>query len=604
MFISETTDQKLIYQKYLDSALKRLFPSIEEELLGKIAGKMSWQKIHAGAVLFRQDDIGDSMYVILSGRLEAVVNAHSASENVVGEITKGECAGEMSLITGKNRTATVRAVRDSIIARFSKDDFEQVIAAHPQLVMGISRQIIERLTTTIHQIAREKKFISVAFIPVGNPANAEIVTNELYDALSLHSDTLLLNEQIALELGFHENDDVSFINWLAEKELRHDVIVYSTKTELGGWTKRCIRQADKIILIVESGCDPKALYQKLDWLHKSAVIAAELLILHSPDAPHAADTSQYLQHPVIRRHYHIRKGNLRDIQRVARILTGKANALVLSGGGARGLAHIGIYKALREANIPVDLIGGTSIGSIVAAAIAMDWDPEDVRIEARKAFLVDKPLKDYTLPIISLIKGKQLQEVNQKYFREINIEDLWINYFCVSSNFSTSELKLHRSGSLYKAVTASASIPGVLPPVVDGNHLLIDGGVMNNFPVDIMRDLYPCNIIGIDLSAEKEYELNYDRIPGGWYYLWNKFLPFGRKYKVPGIATIMMKSTLLGSFQKQIKMKEEVDLYLNPPVGRYKLLDMKAFDQLVQLGYDYATLELQKIDIKQKVWQE
>ena len=606
MEISSLAESHVLYDNFLHAALLKLFPSIQVDLLNEIASKMEWFNLHAGEILFDQGDEGNSMYILLSGRLQAIVNEATPAEKVVGEIIKGESAGEMSLITGEKRTATVKAVRDSILAKLSKEDFEKIITEHPQLVMGISRQIIQRLTTTIHQITKEKKFTSIAVVPVNENVDIKAFTRSLSNALEKHSSTLMLTEN-SIEKLTKDNAaaDVGYINWLAEQELKHDVILYETGSKHNDWTFRCVRQSDKVLVVINAGDNVASLNEKIEWLKRDYRLSAiEVVIAHPADTLYPVDTYKLLEHPAIRQHYHIRKGNQKDVQRLGRILTGKANALVLSGGGARGLAHIGVFKALHEAGIPIDLVAGTSIGSIVAAGIAMDWTPEKVQSEARTAFLVDKPLKDYTLPLISLIKGKQLQNVNHKYFQKINIEDLWINYFCVSSNFSTSELKIHQRGLLFKAITASASIPGVLPPVVDNNQLLIDGGVMNNFPVDIMRKLYNCNIIGVDLSAEKEYSLNYERIPGGWYYLWNKFLPFGKKYRVPGIATIMMKSTLLGSFQKQIKLREEVDLYFNPPVGKYKLLDMKAFDKLVEVGYKYAVDVLQNEEIKKKVWQE
>jgi NTE family protein/lysophospholipid hydrolase len=294
-------------------------------------------------------------------------------------------------------------------------------------------------------------------------------------------------------------------------------------------------------------------------------------------------------------------GDRNHMARLARMITDSGIGLVLSGGGARGFAHIGIFKAMKEMGLPIDMVCGTSIGSIIAAGIAIDYDLAHLLSQYRSAFVDEKPLSDYTLPVLSLIKGHKLQKVNRKYFKDYHIEDLWLNFFCVSSNYTTSELVIHDRGPVWKAVTASASIPGVLPPIVEGNHLLVDGGVVNNFPVDIMKSRYGGKLIGIDLKIEKEYKLNYDRLPGGWHLFFSRFLPFLRKYRTPGIATIMMKSTLLASAGHQRKMVEDLHLYLRPPVGNFGLLRLDEFDKIVQAGYTYARETLTPADLKSLV---
>ena len=134
--------------------------------------------------------------------------------------------------------------------------------------------------------------------------------------------------------------------------------------------------------------------------------------------------------------------------------------------------------------------------------------------------------------------------------------------------------------------------------MVEGNYLLVDGGVVNNFPVDIMKNKYGGKLIGIDLKVEKEYKLNYTNLPGGWYLFFSKLLPFMKRYKSPSIATVMMKSTLLASAQHQRKMIPDLHLYLRPHVGDFGLLKLNDFDRIVQDGYTYATERLNHEDLK------
>lgn len=587
--------------KYLHEILKDFFPDISTSTLKDIAEKMNWQKLSAGERLFQQGDAGDSFYVLLSGRLKAIVNEGSPDEKVVGEILKGESVGEMSLITGEKRTASIRALRDSLLARLDKQDFEELAAKEPQVLMAASRQVIQRLTHSIHQIAPQKSYSSIAIFPVGEVDGATFAQN-LFNAAKNYADVLKLDETLAnQEVQTEADHDLGLTNWLSEKESQHEMLLYQSDGSDTEWTRTCLRQADKVLIIANAQDSPQPSTWEEEILHQNPELHCELVLVHPADTAYPTGTAGFFEKRNVSQHYHLREAKHKDFQRLARIITGKANALVLAGGGAKGFAHLGVFKALREANIPVDIVAGTSIGSIMAAGIAMDWAPEEVLAKSRQAFLVEKPLKDYTLPMVSLLYGNKFQQTIKKYFQDIRIEDLWINFFCVSSNFSTSEPVLHQQGPLHKALAASASIPGVLPPIVDGNSLLIDGGAFNNFPVDIMRQLYNCNIIGVDLNAEKEYKLNYDRIPSGWRYMISKFLRLGKRYRIPGIATIMMKATILGSRQKQSEMKKEVDLFMQPPVEGYKMLDMKAFDPLVKTGYEYASEMLKDEEVRSRV---
>jgi len=598
---SSNSGASQLHKDHLHQILRDFFPGIKQAILEDIAAKMSQQRLDAGEILFRQDEDGDSFYVLLSGRLQAIVNENSNSENIAGEILKGESVGEMSLITGEKRSATVKAVRDSFLVKLSRSDFESLAAKEPKIIMAATKQVVKRLTNTIHRVSPRKSYSSIALFPLGRVKESDFM-EDIFKAAKICSDVIRLNKGLLhQELSSDGDPDISLSNWLSEKETQHDLLFYQTEGDDSEWTRKSLRQADKILVIIHTEDGP-GLTAEEEQLLQNNEMNCELVIIHPADTDYPQYTAEFLAKHNVKQHYHIREGNERDLHRLGRIITGNANALVLAGGGAKGFAHVGVFKALSEAKIPIDLVAGTSIGSIMGAAIAMGWEPDEVYSKCKQAFLKEKPLQDYTLPVISLVYGGRFQRVIKKYFNDIQIEDLWINFFCVSSNFSTSESVVHQQGTLYKALAASASIPGVLPPVVSGNHLLVDGGLINNFPVDIMRELYDCNIIGVDLNAEKQYDLNYDSIPSGWRYMAGKFLKLGKSYRIPGIATIMMKATILGSRKKQAEMKDEVDLFLKPPIERYKPLDMKAFDPLVKKGYEYAREILQDESLKNIVY--
>jgi len=283
----------------------------------------------------------------------------------------------------------------------------------------------------------------------------------------------------------------------------------------------------------------------------------------------------------------VRLGSDADAASAARRVTGRPITIVLSGGAARGFAHVGVLRALDEAGIPVDWVGGSSIGSVFAATSALDWDPARIYELARKAFVEENPLGDFTIPLVSLLSGRRLRRLVRQYFGG-DIEDLPIPYFCVSSHLDRGELTVHVRGPLWRAIRASVALPGVLPPAVIDGHLAIDGGILNNLPVDVMRERPVGRVIGVDLSARKERQVDYDEVPGPLEILRSRLLPFGTRKRAPGILSLMMKASLVASAAHSRAMHRQADLLLTPPVGSFGLLDVRSFDRIVAVGYEHA----------------
>ena len=209
-------------------------------------------------------------------------------------------------------------------------------------------------------------------------------------------------------------------------------------------------------------------------------------------------------------------------------------------------------------------------------------------LQAKKAFMQDKPLSDITLPLISYYAGRKMDKMLRKNFGGEEIEDQWINFFCISSNLSRPGMVIHRRGLFWKSIRASLSIPGALPPVVFENDLLVDGALMNNLPVDIMADMGVGKIIAIDLNKEKHYKLDYQEMPSSFQILKNKFSFRKKRLKVPSLMSIISKSTLLASFEKASTVHNLADWFLNPPVENFGLLDFKKFEQISAIGYQYT----------------
>ena len=275
--------------------------------------------------------------------------------------------------------------------------------------------------------------------------------------------------------------------------------------------------------------------------------------------------------------------------------------LVLAGGGARGAAHAGVYRALVERGMPIDVIGGTSMGAVFGAVMAFDASPQVV-IETFAEHFVANPTGDYNLlPILSLIKGRRLRGMMERTEKAISgnadlgIEDLWKTYYCVATNYSQAREQVLRSGPLVNAVMASCAIPGALPPVLHDGDLLCDGGMFNNFPADVMRAAWGVGrVIGVDISFETSRRIELQALPGPWEHLRDLLRPRDqRRYGLPSLTHYLMNVTSLYSTARQDASRDLTDLYIKPALAKVGMLQWDSYAKTVQQGYEQA---LQVVD--------
>ena len=271
----------------------------------------------------------------------------------------------------------------------------------------------------------------------------------------------------------------------------HDVVFYRGDAPDSPWTHLCLRQADRIFLLARAdqplaaGAAGSAGLQGAR--QRPAGIAAAASRRRQRRAAGAFLAAQRaVPNPIIICAPAIR----RDVARLARFIAGRAVGLVLAGGGARGFAHIGIIKALKEAGVPFDQSGRHLDGRHHRRrpGAGMGRGGND-RADARRCSSTDNPLNDFTLPLIALVRGKKVSAMLREHFGDVRIEELPHALLLRSPPTSPPGASMiHRDGMLWRALRASVALPGILPPVTHHGHLLVDGGVMNNLPVDVMRE--------------------------------------------------------------------------------------------------------------------
>jgi NTE family protein len=391
--------------------------------------------------------------------------------------------------------------------------------------------------------------------------------------------------------AFDGEPDHRVLRWLEAIENDNDFVLFCADATDSEWTRRCLRQADRVLWVGRSDGNPELgpVERSLKAPGRSALVARqELVLLHPTNEPRGTDA--FLSRRTTSRHHHVRAGHTNDLERIGRGLAGGAVGIVLSGGGARGLAHIGVVQAIQSCGIPIDAVCGVSMGSIMAAQFASEMSAPEVAAACRQVFIENRPMRDKTLPLVSLMRGLKVEEALKESFGESRIEDMPLPFFCCSSNLSKASLVTHDRGLVRYGIRASMAIPGVFPPVPLDGDLLVDGGVINNGPVNILRQRFDGRAILSDVGADSPPKIdpNRGRLPGGWSLLWRRLWPFTAAEETPGIVDILYRTAVLGSTGTANRMRALADLVVRPPVARFKTLEFDPIDELVRIGHDAA----------------
>ncbi len=596
--VLETTRRRLRRTQWL-KILASYFGEIDKDKLDLIEPRFEWLHLDRGETLFSQGDEADGLYILIHGFLQVVAADAPGAERTIGSISRGEIVGEMAILSGDKRMATVRAVRDSDLVRLSKAEFDQISRAYPAVSLAIMRILVKRLRDRGRTTHRPGA-VNVALVPADPRVPLAELAGRLRGALACADRTALVNSRsLASELPAMENiaqasDDsplhLGLATWLEDLEARHDYVLYECDAEATPWTRRCIGQADQVLIVGRTGDDPAPGKIEREWLAETddVLAAPQTLILIHPNGNNLpSGTLAWLEERRLAGHVHLRWDCDDDFARLARIISRRSVGLVLGGGGARGMAHLGVLRALRERGIPVDMVAGTSIGAIVGGAIAMGMDEDKLMRLCRETLQESNPFSDFTIPLVSLLRSRKINRAAQQAYGEARIEDLWLGFFCMSSDLSACDVKVHDRGPLWLAARTSASLPGIMVPILHDGAVHVDGGVMNNLPGDIMRRQAGL-VIAVDVDSRENMRTELAELPSSWKILWSRILPWKRRILAPNIAEIMMAAIMTGSRKNADAVKDDADLSLEPPVQGIGILDFKAIEATAQAGYEYT----------------
>lgn len=602
------TDRETL-ARYLRQALGDIPP----EALDFIARHVEWVELGAGRALMNEGEAGDSAYLVVGGRLRAYRrDPDTRKPQLLREMARGEIVGEMSLYTGEPRSATVVAVRDSVLARLGRQAFHQLLATSPEASLALTRRLVQRLRS-LSPVARASRPVVLALVPVSDGADVPALARALASALAAAGtggrrvacvdaaavDAALGEPGLAVREG--EAAERRIALWLEQQEAAHDHLLLVADAAPSAWTRRCVRRCDERLLVASAADTPQLHPSERAFLSAEGDAAAgteaaeTLVLLHPADTPQPRGTRAWLDRRPLRGHVHLRPTLPRDVARLARLVSGTAVGLVLAGGGARGFAHLGIWRELEAQGLEFDWVGGTSMGSVMGALVAADRGSARGIEVARRAFAIN-PTGDFNwLPMISLIKGRRLERVVESTIEDlcgpaVGAEDLWKNYFCVASNYSRARIEVLQRGPLARLIRASTAIPGALPPVPVEGDLMCDGGTFDNFPVEVMRQMPGVGrVVGVDLGARRPRRVDDPRVPSSWELLLDKLRPLRqRRHRYPSLVSYLMNVTILVSAAHQDRARRRTDLHFNPPVGSVGMLAWRKFDRILRQGEAHA----------------
>ena len=581
----------------------------------EIYRKGKWVFLEDNSNLFNYGEKSDSFYLLVTGLLKAYIPKKGELIEV-GEIYEGEVIGEMGILTNEARSASIFATRDSVVFKIDLEKANEIIMQYPLVLLQVATKIADRLRNVQHSNERHRTDIhSIVQLSKGKNHTNEIIKigKSLIDSMNKFNRSIVVsskdvNEILNIESINAELERDKFYPALDDlvdnftKENRYLLLLCDE--EYTPWTTWCLAISDKNIFVVEEsvGVSNTELLNKMNLNEKDIPIhlhdEKQLIIYHQSKNSFPSKTSSIIEMlPKISNHYHMSINNKNDSDRVSRLIAKKGIGLCLSGGGAKGNAHIGVYKALIEHNIPVDAVCGTSAGGIVASLIAFGYDPETI-ISRLKETYKRKSFKEYTIPVTSIIATKKVIQDAIFLGNDMDIEDLWIPYFSIAVNISKSKLDVIDKGPVYKATRATAALPGILLPVIKDTSFLVDGGLINNMPGDIMLKKYGGKLISVSVSPQEDFDAKFNDFPNQSSYFIKKLLRMNKKFphEIPGLSNILMRSIFVASSNKIKEVIDLSDLFLDLQVKDVGLLEFEKIDESVEFGYEYAMKKLKNFD--------
>ncbi len=550
-----------------------LFSDVDPELVEQLAAKSRTRRLAAGKWLFRERDPGDEMYVVRAGRLEVV---DEGADAMIREYRRGDALGELALLTDSPRSASVRAARAAEVIAVDQADFTELLHSSPALSLALNRSLGRRLKDAHASASTARpRPATVALIALDGRIPLWRLATRLDAALQAHLTVTVLGGEEVPGAEVPGAPAAVYGPLLDRAEAGHDLVLLVGGSALHEpWTKFCLQQADRILAVTGGGPIPPALgsYPELQGCDLVAYNAA----------PGALDGWAAALDPA--GSHLIRETELgADVARMARRLSGTSVGIVLSGGGARALSHIGVLEELTAAGVTIDRIAGVSMGAVIGALFAMGHDADEIDAICFEEWVQRRPLRDFTVPRHSLIRGERFQSMLHRTFGTTLIEELPRSFISGSAELRSGRLEIARHGPLWEAVGFSINLPVIAPPQVRGRKLFVDGSLVDNLPVKALADAGEGPIIAVDVKATPKRPANRP-----------KRAPDDRPPRPPSLGETLTRLLLLGSQNTSQAARRHADLIIRPRAAGVGLLEFASLDTAREAGRAAAREALER----------
>jgi NTE family protein len=548
------------------SDLRRAFPLADAASIEALTTICTLVSIPGGDPVVLRGEQPDAVYIVVSGLFGAYDQVEDGTVIPLNRFGAGDIIGDIGFVTGEAQTATIKALRDSALLRIAKQDLQTAAARRPGVLLAICSAVVQRLQRAQTDTPRPSRFRTLCLVPADGSIDTRPILEKIAGTLEgFGTVTIVSADRMSAENP----------SWFSQIERCFDFVLLQADGEATAWTKFCLRQCDRITLVACGDAEP-AEWDALGPNRGDVPAHTPLsLMLLWQDAVVPARTAVWLADVNPNGHYHVR--STRDIERAARLIAGRGLGMVLSGGGAKALAHVGVIAALRQQDVQIDAIGGTSIGGIVAAVCALEWDLAET-VGSLAAGFSRRRFSDFALPWTSLFSERAFGRTLGRCFGDLAIEDSPIPLFCVSTNLTKGVSAVHRSGRLATWLRATSAVPGICPPIMEENAVYVDGGVLNNMPIDAVRDFGVASVIAVDVGTSLESNGR-----------------AGGETTLPNMLDLLWRVGTIASDTAVSRVRREGDVVLRPDVDGVGLFDWDAHAKVIAAGYQVALDHLDEI---------
>lgn len=553
---------------------------VEKAALNAVEAEVEWFCLPAGATLFEAGEPADAFYLVRSGALAAFRAGADGRPELVGHIRAGEPIGEMALVEDRPHSASVYALRDCELVRLPRRAFDKLTRKHASLMRELARMMMHRLRGgTLEARAEPKVWALVSTSPTIDLDHRAAALKAALEGLG-RTCAVLGEDAAGLSAGK-----------LDALEEAHDLLILCARMGDADWARRAMGRADRIWLLARGDARPSTPLLPDDPSPAAKLRLIDVVIVHHDADRTKTRPQEWVDAADAARCFHWRRGEQVDVRHLARVMAGCSVGLVLSGGGSRAYAHIGAIRAFHDAGVHFDFLAGVSMGAIIAAGVAKGWTDNELEERVKRAFVDSNPLNDFTLPVVSLTRGGKVDRRLAEHFGDVEIADLPRPFFCVSANLTDGAVRMHRGGRVRDALRASIAIPGLLPPVIDGENVLVDGAVFNNMPIRELKAAHRGANLAVDVTRQRAIRAaDFVDPPGffGWVFTRGLSDP-------PPIASLLMRAATAAALDEHAETRSKADLLVLPEL-EMDLREWRRFDDAVEAGYREATRLMKDAD--------